>query len=396
MSDAATISLPAAAAPMAIPHQSRLPLYLAIAAGLVAGGLLLWRFWPWRGTVSTDDAFIDGHISAIGPVGSLLANGRVIAVHVDDNQHVVAGQLLVEIDPAPWQAKVDEARASLAMAEAAQRSAEQAAETIRISTATAVDQAKADVALAEASVVSGNAAAEAARADAEREDADRRRIFSLANGLMSAQQRDIAVKMTEAAQARAAAATANTEAARAAVAVANAKLAATAAGISQVAAADAAAQRARADVERTKALVREAEIDLDNTRVVAPYAGTVTRKSVEVGSAVQAGQSLLSLVGDELWVVANLKEGQLPGVVPGSRAEIDIDAYPGVRFAARVDSLQSGSGTRFSLLPAENATGNFVKVVQRVPVKLVFIEQPDRQKYHVGPGMSVVPTIWTR
>lgn len=159
--------------------------------------------------------------------------------------------------------------------------------------------------------------------------------------------------------------------------------------------AQAAADGAAADVAQSEAALRQAELDLSYARVAAPAAGRVTRKSVEPGAYVSVGQPVMALVPDEVWVVANFKETQLTRVRPGQRAEIRVDAYPGRRLSGRVDSIQAGTGSRFSLLPAENATGNFVKVVQRVPVKIVLDEKPGEGR-ELAPGMSVEATVSLR
>jgi membrane fusion protein (multidrug efflux system) len=152
------------------------------------------------------------------------------------------------------------------------------------------------------------------------------------------------------------------------------------------------AKTAVAQLDQLRAAVRQAELDLSYTKIRAPEAGRVTRKSVEAGSYVQVGQALMAVVPRDYWVVANFKETQLTDIRPGQPATITVDAYPGHRFTGHVDSIQAGAGAAFSLLPPENATGNFVKVVQRVPVKIVFDEAPDPH-FPLGPGMSVVPSV---
>jgi len=164
----------------------------------------------------------------------------------------------------------------------------------------------------------------------------------------------------------------------------------------QVKVREAAVEAARGRLQLALAAVEQAQLNLDYTTVKAPFAGRVSRKSVEVGQVVQTGQALLSLVNlDDVWVIANFKETQLTDVRPGQRATIAVDTYPGVVFKARVDSVQGGSGAVFSLLPPENATGNYVKVVQRIPVKLV-LAPGENAKHALVPGMSVVPTIELR
>jgi membrane fusion protein (multidrug efflux system) len=150
---------------------------------------------------------------------------------------------------------------------------------------------------------------------------------------------------------------------------------------------------ARAEIAQARAQVEQAELNLSYTEIRAPGSGYVTRKSVEPGTSVQVGQALLALVPHEVWVVANFKETQLTRMRPGQPATVEVDAYPGVEFRAHVDSIQRGTGARFALLPPENATGNFVKVVQRVPVKLIFDDPQQVAAYTLSPGMSAVPAV---
>jgi membrane fusion protein (multidrug efflux system) len=150
---------------------------------------------------------------------------------------------------------------------------------------------------------------------------------------------------------------------------------------------------AQAEAARAEAEVRQARLNLSYTKIYAPISGHVTRKSVEVGAYVQVGQPLLALVDPDLWVIANFKETQLAKMRRGQPVTVTVDAHPGVTFAAHVDSLQRGSGARFSLLPPENATGNYVKVVQRVPVKIVFDDAKQVERHALGPGMSVLPSV---
>src|SRR5205814_3060492 len=159
--------------------------------------------------------------------------------------------------------------------------------------------------------------------------------------------------------------------------------------------AQAAARMRAADAEAASKRAVEAGLKLSYCRITAPEAGRVTRRSVEQGAYVQVGQMLMSVVPNELWVIANFKETQLTKIRPGQPVEVKVDAYPGMTLRGHVDSVQAGTGSRFSLLPPENATGNYVKVVQRVPVKIVFDRLPDDPS-RLGPGMSVVPTIKTR
>jgi membrane fusion protein (multidrug efflux system) len=299
-----------------------------IAAAIVAiwGGKYVLHTLSYQ---STDDAFIEGHVAAISP----RVSGHVLKVHSNHNQQVKAGDLLIELDPADYQARLDSERASL---EAARAAAQQS-----------------------------HAQITAAEAEAHRTEIDLKRYQELAaNDGTTKQRLDYA---TAAAQAAAA----QLEAAK-----------------KQAAAADAKATQ-------NEAAVRQAELALSYTRIAAPHDGRVTKKSVEIGEYVTVGQPLLAIVGKDVWVVANYKETQLRRMRIGQKTVIKIDAYPARKLVGHVDSIQAGTGARFSLLPPENATGNYVKVVQRVPVKIVFDEEPNAPA-GLAPGMSVVPEVRVR
>jgi membrane fusion protein (multidrug efflux system) len=163
---------------------------------------------------------------------------------------------------------------------------------------------------------------------------------------------------------------------------------------SVVAAAKDTSDQLQAQVSQAQADLAQAEFDLANTKIIAPMDGRITKRSIEIGSYVQVGQQLTSLVGTELWVVANFKENQMDHMQPGQAVDIRIDAFPDVKLQGKVDSIQSGTGAYFSLFPAENATGNFVKTVQRIPVKIVF-DSPPEETLLLGAGMSVIPTVHT-
>jgi membrane fusion protein, multidrug efflux system len=351
------------------------------------------HFWRvWTSWVSTDDAFIESRIVS---VGSEIA-GRVLTVHVSDNEHVDAGAALLDIDPAEATAKLDAARAELKLAEAGAAAAKASLESSRMTTAAALERAKAGLAAAEARVTEAEAEEKSEQSRAEQARADVSRYAKLDSRAISDQARDLASSTSRSAAARLEAAHKNVAAAEAAVEAARGDLAAAEAAPHEIAVREADVAKAEAAVEKNHAAVHQAELDLGHTHLVAAEAGRVTRKTVQAGNYVQVGQVLLAVVPDERWVVANYKETQLDGIHTGAEAEISIDAYPGVTFHGHVDSIQSGSGSRFSLLPPENATGNFVKVVQRVPVKIVFDQQPDPAIYALGPGMSVEPEVRIR
>jgi membrane fusion protein (multidrug efflux system) len=328
---------------------------LATAAALIAGGVSWWleaRQW-----VTTDDAFIDAHMVLIAPQ----AAGRVARVVVGDNERVAAGQLLVALDPAEYQAKLDQAAANRAAAAGglAQAKAQRAALIAN------EEEARAEVGVAEAN--SAHAASQLQRTQSlvERQFASRQQLDN-----------DLA----------------NARGTSSTLVAAQKKLAAAAAQL-EVAASQIAT--AKANLESASAHEAEARLDLAYTRVVAPEAGRVAHKNVAGGDYVQVGQNLMALVPLEVWVTANFKETQLDRIRIGQPVEIRIDSYPDRVFRGRVDSFAAGSGAAFSLLPPENATGNFVKVVQRVPVKIVFDAPPDPH-FPLGPGMSVVPSVKVR
>jgi membrane fusion protein (multidrug efflux system) len=377
------------AAPPAGAAPGRKVMTVAVLVLAICLGLAAWRWWPWRGSESTDDAFIEGHVVAVSPTIA----GRVVRVLVADNQHVAAGELLAELDAAPAQAKVDEAQAALTQATAMVQVAHELAALADANVTAADAEAASGLAAAQAALAEDSADADAAKATAASSASDLHRLQTMPAGVATVQQIERATHQAETDAAQADSAVRKVAVAQAGIATAEAKVAVAKAGAHQRAAAIAGLARAEADVKHAEAALREAQLGLDWCRIVAPTSGRVTRRAVEPGQFAQTGQGLMAIVGDDLWVVANLKESQLRDLAPGQPAEIRVDAYPQMTFAAHVDSIQAGSGARFSLLPAENATGNYVKVIQRVPVKLVFDTMPDPARFHLGPGMSVEPVI---
>jgi membrane fusion protein, multidrug efflux system len=393
----------------------------------------------------TDDAFIEGHIIQI----SSKVAGHVSQVHVTDNQEIKQGDLLVDIDARDYAARLAQARAALQAAIARQEAAQAGVVLTQVNAAAGLQQASSGVELMQAALQTAHAqvrtarsrseqaqaqvetalahAAEAraqilaAEAEAVRAEADVKRLQELArrdqisrqeldqtvaNGRTANAQLDAARKKASAAEAQVAEARAAqrtaTESLRQAesqVAEAQARigeavgrLAAAEAAPHQVAVSGAQVDIANAEVEQARAAVEQASIELSSTKIFAPESGRVTRRSVEAGVYVHAGQALMAVVPPDVWVVANFMETQLAEMRPGQPVDITVDAYPTGHFKGRVDSIQAGTGARFSLLPPENASGNFVKVVQRVPVKIVFDEIPSRN-YLLSPGMSVVPVV---
>lgn len=394
---------------------------------------------------TTDNAFIEGNVVQISPK----VGGYAIKVLVNDNQHVKKGDLLLEIDSRDYENRLQQAKAQLQAAESRQKAAQRNLELTRATTSAGVQQASAgvnqarstvesreaqlgaltnQVAKAQAQVSTQNsnvaqARAELVAAEAEgaRSQADAERYQQLfTKDEVSRQQLDTAQTAARSAKAKVDAASAALAGAQslvtelqaaersaeaslrqaqsqvgesqAMVGEATGKLAEAKTAPQQIALSSAQVETAGADIAQAQAAVAQAELDLSHTKIYSPENGVVTKKTVVEGALLSVGEPLLAIVPDLLYVTANFKETQLDGIRPGQTVEIRVDAYPAKVFAGKVDSIQSGSGAAFSLLPPENATGNYVKVVQRVPVKIVFTEAPDKN-YPLGPGMSVVPDV---
>ncbi|WP_371367727.1 Colistin resistance protein EmrA [Sporomusa rhizae] len=316
-----------------------------------------------RGEVSTDNAAIEGRTVVLSPK----VHGYVKTLNIQDNQVVKAGDILMEVDPTDYIIRCARAKAQLAAAKAAASASHNTLETTTVSASSKIDASAAQVASAQATW--------------EKSLADRERMESLFNaGACSRQQLDQAI--------------ATEKADRSALDKLEADLRSSKSAPSVIATAKDTGDQLLAQVQQAEAELAQAEADLANTKVIAPMDGRITKRSVETGNYVQEGQQLATLVGTELWVVANFKETQLDHMRPGQAVDISIDAFPSVKLHGRVDSFQAGTGAHFSLFPAENATGNFVKTVQRVPVKIVFDTPPDAA-LPLGPGMSVIPTVYT-
>jgi membrane fusion protein (multidrug efflux system) len=317
---------------------------------------------------STDDAFIAAHVVSIAP----RIAGQVSAVHVLDNEMVHSNELLVEIDPADYSTTAAQKQSSADAAEANYKVVLAAlnlmSEKVTTAQATA-DQSKAD--------------ADAAKATDERAQADFQRSQELRKqNTISAQEFDAAQAAVKEADANLVAARQKAVADASKINEAGAQLDATKAGVGM----------ALAQFRQAQANVQAAQLDLSYTKIVAPCDGRVTSKSLEPGDYVQVGQNLMAIVPTDVWVIANFKESQLKKMKPGQPALVTIDALGGRTFRAHVDSVQAGSGAAFSLLPPENATGNYVKVVQRVPVKILF-DEPLPADHTIGPGLSVTPGV---
>ncbi len=370
--------------------RSRRRLILFAIVAVVAGGLA-WYFISRIGIESTDDAFIDGNIYRV----SFEVPGRVAHVYVEDNAVVESGQLLAELDPADYQARADAATAALELSKARQREAEVQVTLTDAETTAALAGAHARLVAAEARLEQQNADLESARAQATRADADFARYRQLSDRAVSKERLDLVRQTATVADASLTAVQKRIASAQADITAAEADVQSAEADRKKVDAARATAERYAAEVKQAEAELREAELQLAYTKVTAPAAGRVTKKAVLEGMYVAAGQTLTSIVAPDVWVTANFKETQLEDMRPGQSARISVDAY-GIELHGHVDSIMAGTGSRFSLLPPENATGNYVKVVQRVPVKIVLDDPPDPSRYLLGPGMSVVPTVTTR
>jgi len=368
---------------------------------LLAGGFFAWRYFS--SYESTDDAEVDGHLMPL----SARISGYVLKVNVDDNQYVHAGDVLVEIDPRDYQVAVDQARADAANAEASARSLGIDVPVTTVNTTSQVSTSEADVANTQAGISVAQQQLDAARAqlaqaqanDVKAQD-DLVRYKQLVDKQEVSQQTyDQAVATATASTAAVTAAKANVTAAEQQVTQAKARLAQAQAnwtysqtGPQQVASIRARALAAAAMAQQKQAALEQAELNLSYAKIVAPVNGVVS-KSVEVGMNVQPGQQLLSIVPlDDVWVTANFKETQLKKMKPGQPAEIKADVN-GRTYKGHVDSIAGSSGARQSLLPPENATGNYVKVVQRVPVKIV-LEPGENADHSLRLGMSVEPKVF--
>ena len=391
---------------------------LIILALIVAGFFIYEHYFADR--ESTDDAQIDGHINPI----AAKVSGHVVTINVEDNQFVKAGTVIVKIEDTDYRVALEKAKADLA---AAQTSAEAARTQVPITSTTTSSQ----LSLAGAGIEQAESARAAALKDVEKErarfasaqarvretqanytkasqDLDRMKML-IAKDEISKQQYDAAVAAAAAAQAAQDSAQAGVdEISRAIEAVqdrarqadakikeAQANLQATRTAPQQMAISRSNAQTALARVKQAQAVLEQVELYLQYTEVKAPIDGIVSQRKVELGQYVQIGQPLMALVPlHNVWVTANFKENQLKNMRPGQKAVVTVDAYGGRKYEGHIDSIAAATGARFSLLPPENATGNYVKVVQRVPVKIV-IDRGSDDLHPLRPGLSVIATVIT-
>ena len=377
---------------------------------LIAGLLILiissFFLWRYLGSYeSTDDAQVDAHLYPV----SARINGYVMKVNVGDNEYVKKGQVLVEVDPSDYQLAIDKARADLATAEANAQALNINVPITSInissqlkSTASDVEGARAGIAVAHQQEVAARAQLEQAEANAIRAQDDLKRYALLV------EKKEVSQQIYDRADAEAKAANANVDAARASVsgaqqAIEQAKSRSSQAeaghqaattGPQQVESTNARARSAAAEVQQKQATLQQAELNLQYTKIIAPVNGLVN-KEVVIGMNIQPGQQLLTIVPlDDVWIVANFKETQLKHIRAGQKVEIVLDSN-GRTYKGHVDSIAGATGPVFSLFPPENATGNYIKIVQRVPVKIV-LEPGENQDHQLRPGMNVGPKVHIR
>ena len=377
-----------------------------VALVVVASSVLLYRYLiSWE---STDDAQIDGYIY---PVSSRVS-GYVTRVLVDDNQYVEAGTVLVQLDPKDFEVAVANAKATLANDQASASALRTTVPITSVNTASQLSSAQADVDNAKAGLVAAQRSFQAAQASLQQAEAndlkaqdDVTRYKPLAEkDEIPQRQYTQAVDSQKATAAAVEAARAGAAAAEQAVTQARTRIAQAQAGLQyaetqpqQISVQRSRAQSADAETERAAAILQQAQLNLQYTTVVAPISGIVGQRSVQPGQNVAPGQQMMTIVpldSQNIWVTANFKETQLKHMRPGQRAKISVDTYDR-KYEGRVLNIAGASGARYSLLPPENATGNYVKVVQRIPVKIVF-EKGQDPEHLLRPGMSVEPSVRVR
>jgi membrane fusion protein, multidrug efflux system len=385
---------------------------------IFAGYGIYQKYFAYRET--TDDAQIDGHIN---PVAAKVS-GHVVAIRVEDNQQVKAGTLVVEVDPTDYKVALERAKADLAAAQSGVQAAQNQVPMTSTTTSSqsnlavaGVEQTEQARAVALRDVETSRAKLESSQARVRETEANytkamqdlQRMKLLIEKDEVSRQQYDAAVAQAEAARASRDSAQAGVEESTRAIATgqaraaqaearikeAKASLQATQTAPQQMAISRSNLQTALARVKLAEAVLKQAELNLQYTQVKAPIDGFVSQRKVELGQYVQIGQPLLALVPlHNIWVTANFKENQLKNMRRGQKAIIAVDAYGGRKYEGHIDSIAAATGARFSLLPPENATGNYVKVVQRVPVKIV-IDRGEDDWHPLRPGLSVIATVYT-
>jgi membrane fusion protein (multidrug efflux system) len=371
---------------------------------LLVAGFFLWRYFD--SYEDTDDAQIDGHLNSV----SARVSGHVLKLLVDDNQYVPMGTPLIEIDPKDYQVAVDRAKADYADAVALAEAARVNVPITSVNTNSQTSSAQADVENANAGIAAARQQFSAAKAQlAEAEANNVKAQNDLVRYKQLVDKQEISEQQYDQAVAAAHAGTASVDAARASASAAEnqvrqaqsrllqaqANLRAAATGPQQVETYRSRAQSAQSQADLKRAALEQAELNLQYTVIVAPVNGVVTNRTVEVGQNVSIGQELMKVINlDDIWVTANFKETQLKRMQVGQRVTIHVDTN-GKDYKGHVQSIAGASGAITSLLPPENATGNYVKVVQRIPVKIIF--DPGETREHVlRPGMSVEPKVWVK
>jgi membrane fusion protein (multidrug efflux system) len=390
-----------AAAPKKKPKAKLVFVGLALTLGAVGTGVWL----NGRGKESTDDAFVEGHVASV----AARIQGQVVKVNVKDNQLVEPGMVLVEIDDRDAKVRLATAEADLLSAKASLSAAETQLALTEKNADANLRQAKGGVVSASAMAGSSKASIDQAKADVDAAES-RRQLAELdlkrseklrADGAVA--QADLDARKAAYDQAVASVAQARAREQNAVVGITNAagsietaqgRLVAAQAGPEQIQAARAAVAVAAARVAQSEAALEQARLNVSYTQVKAQVRGVVSRRSVEVGQTVDPARPLMAISAlDDVWVVANFKEDQIADIKDGEKVKLKIDAFPGRTFHAHVDSVQAGSGARFSLLPPDNASGNFTKVVQRIPVLIRIDDRP--QDVTLRPGMSTYVTVFT-
>lgn len=322
---------------------------------LVIGCGAVFVGWLWHGEETTDDAFIDGHVTAVSPQIA----GRVELVQVEDNQHVNFGQVLVTLDAVDMQNALQDALDEEAI------------------TASLVVENQAQRVAVEASLGKARANVELAEANFRRDERERQRYLQSGTAV-SRSDLDYRIAQARSSEARL---NANRQ-----------EVIYTEALLKKV---DSMIASSQTSLNKCHTAVTMARLQLSRTQIIAPTSGYVTKRTAEPGNIVEAGSTLLYVVSDRVWVTANFKESQLRHMRRGQNVMIEVDAWPDQQFKGHIDSMQRATGSVFNLLPAENATGNYVKIVQRVPVKIVFDDPASKQVY-LAPGMSVIPHVDVR
>jgi membrane fusion protein (multidrug efflux system) len=364
---------------------------IIVALVILVGVFFLWRYLG--SYESTDDAQIDGHVNSV----SARISGHVSRLNVDDNQYVEKGTVLVEIDPADYEVAAAQARAERADAQAQASAAGINVPITSVNTESQVSGAQAEVSSAQAGIAAARQQFEAAKSQVAQADANNTKAQNdLARYKQLIDKQEISQQQYDQAIASAQAAFATLQA-QSKLQQAGADLRTADTAPQQMRVTQARALSAKANAEQKKAQLDQAELNLQYTKILAPVNGIVSNRTVEVGQNVQPGQEMMKVIpvdDGDLWVTANFKETQLRNIRPGQAVDISVDAN-GKTYKGKVDSIAGASGARFSLLPPENATGNYVKVVQRLPVKIVF--NPGETKgRELRPGMSVTPKVWIK